>query len=284
MGRRRRPLSDLYHSLLNATWGRLALLVAALYLGLNGLFGLAYWADRGGVENMRPGSYGDAFFFSVQTMATIGYGKMAPVSLFAHVVVTFEALLGLLTVAISTGLVFAKFSRPTARVLFSHVAVVAPRDGVPALMFRLANERGNQVVEANVRVTLARNERTSEGERVRRFHDLPLLRHSNPIFALTWTVISPITDRSPLHGMTPASLAEAQAEVIASLIGIDETSSQTVHARWSYVAREILWDMRFVDILSERPDGKRQVDYRVFHDVEPLPGARASVPSAPSAP
>jgi inward rectifier potassium channel len=284
VGRRRRPLSDLYHSLLNATWGRLALLVAALYLGLNGLFGLAYWADRGGVENMRPGSYGDAFFFSVQTMATIGYGKMAPVSLFAHVVVTFEALLGLLTVAISTGLVFAKFSRPTARVLFSHVAVVAPRDGVPALMFRLANERGNQVVEANVRVTLARNERTSEGERVRRFHDLPLLRHSNPIFALTWTVISPITDRSPLHGMTPASLAEAQAEVIASLIGIDETSSQTVHARWSYVAREILWDMRFVDILSERPDGKRQVDYRVFHDVEPLPGARASVPSAPSAP
>jgi inward rectifier potassium channel len=281
VGRRRRPLSDLYHSLLNATWGRLALLVAALYLGLNGLFGLAYWADRGGVENMRPGSYGDAFFFSVQTMATIGYGKMAPVSLFAHVVVTLEALLGLLTVAISTGLVFAKFSRPTARVLFSHVAVVAPRDGVPALMFRLANERGNQVVEANVRVTLARNERTSEGERVRRFHDLPLLRHSNPIFALTWTVISPITDRSPLHGMTPASLAEAQAEVIASLIGIDETSSQTVHARWSYVAREILWDMRFVDILSERPDGKRQVDYRVFHDVEPLPGARASVPSAP---
>jgi inward rectifier potassium channel len=165
---------------------------------------------------------------------------------------------------------FAKFSKPTARVLWSRVAVISEREGVPSLMVRMANERGNQIVEAQLRVVLARNEVTKEGERVRRFYDLPLVRDRTAIFALTWTAVHPITPQSPLAGMTPEALREAQAEIICSLMGIDETFSQTVHTRHSYVADELSWNSRFVDILTLNQEGKRTVDYTRFHDVQPV--------------
>ncbi len=260
--------ADLYHDLLASSWQRLLAILAAAFVAINTLFALAYLAVPGSIENARPGSLTDAFFFSVQTMGTIGYGKLTPATLYANVLVTVEVLVGLLGIALVTGLAFAKFSRPTARVLFSQRAVVAPYDTVPSLMFRMANERGNTIVEAQVHVVLARDETTAEGERMRRFHDLELARQRSALFALSWTAIHPITETSPLHGATPEALAAVDAEVIVSLLGFDEHFSQTVHARHRYRPADIAWNARFADILFA--DGRRRIDYTRFHEVVPL--------------
>jgi len=268
-GLERRWFRDLYHYLVIAPWPAVIFWIAAGFAAINAAFAAGYLLI-GGVANARPGSFSDAFFFSVQTMATIGYGKFAPRTLFAHILVTLETFVGLLGVAMTTGLTFAKFSRPTARVLFSRVAVVRPWNGIPSLMFRMANQRSNQIVEAHLHVVLARDETTAEGESIRRFHDLELTRRQNAIFALSWTAMHAITERSPLYGASSTSLAAAGAEIVVSLVGTDETFSQTVHARYSYVPDEIVWDARFVDIISQLPDGRRRIDYTRFHDVVPL--------------
>ena len=259
--------SDLYHFLLTSSWPRLLGLLTALYVASNTLFALAYLARPGSIGNARPGSFADAFFFSVQTMATIGYGNLVPRTAWANVLVTIEALFGLLGVAMVTGLMFAKFSRPTARVLFSRRAVVAPLDGLPTLMFRMANARGNSIVEAQVHVVLARNETTPEGESMRRFYDLELSRRQSALFTLSWTAIHPITARSPLHGETLTTLQAADAELIVSLLGFDDHFFQTVHARYQYRPEQVVWNARFVDILTPVPGGRPLVDYAHFHDV-----------------
>lgn len=270
IGLRRRPGRDLYHSLLTASWPKLFLLVVLAYLAVNAAFALAYLALGDGIENARRGSFGDAFFFSVQTLATIGYGKMAPRTTAANVLVAAEALLGLLGLALVTGLTFAKFSRPTARVLFSRIAVVTPYDGVPSLLFRLANERASQIVDAHLEVTIVRTELTAEGERVRRMHDLPLRRNRSAFFALTWTAVHPIGASSPLRGATPESMARTGTDVVISLTGFDESLAQTVHARHVYRPSEVVFGARFRDVLSSLPDGTGSIDYRRFHEVEPL--------------
>lgn len=271
VGGRRAPMSDLYHRLMDMSWGRLLAFTALGYLTVNTLFALAYLAGGDCIENAAPGSFRDAFFFSVQTMATIGYGKLVPRTSYANVMVAFEALCGIVATAMGTGLMFAKFARPTARVLFSRVVAVASRDGVRSVMFRMANERGNQIVEATLRLVLSRNEVTSEGEAVRRFYDLALSRDRNAVFALSWTAIHPITRESPLYGETVESLIESDAMLIVSLMGIDETSAQTVHARHVYGPEEMRWDERFVDILDRDESGRRRIDYRRFHDTKPQP-------------
>jgi inward rectifier potassium channel len=260
-------VGDLYHFLLITSWLRLLALFVLSYLAANAVFAGLYVLGGDSIEGARPGSFADAFFFSVQTMATIGYGKMVPRTLWAHTLVTVESFVGLMGLALATGMIFAKFSRPTARVLFSRHAVITTRDGVPCLMFRMANQRGNQIVEARIHVVLARNETTLEGESLRRLYDLEMMRAQNALFALSWTAIHPLIEDSPLHRATPESLAADEAEIIVSLTGLDETFSQTVHARHSYVADEIAWGARFVDILSRTPDGRRRVDYTRFHDV-----------------
>ena len=259
--------TDLYHLLLVSSWPRLMSIFVIGYVAANCVFAELYLLGADSIEGARRDSFADAFFFSVQTMATIGYGKLVPRTLWANALVTVETFVGLLGLAMVTGLVFAKFSRPTARVLFSRVAVITRRDGIPCLMFRMANQRGNQIVEARVHAVFARNETTVEGEPLRRLHDLRLLRDQNALFALTWTAVHPITEDSPLYRATAASLAADEVELIVSLTGLDETFSQTVHARHSYIADEIAWGARFVDILSRLPDGRRQVDYSRFHDI-----------------
>jgi len=272
---RRAILGDLYHLLLTSSWPRLLTLLAAAYVAMNALFAVGYVLEPDALENARPGSFADAFFFSVQTMATIGYGRMVPRTLLANVLVTLETLTGLLGLAMVTGLVFAKFSRPTARVLFSRVAVIGRRDGLRAFMFRMANERGNNIAEAQVHVALARQEVTVEGESVRRFYDLELVRRLNPIFPNTWTVVHPITESSPLHGATPASVETDEARIVVSVIGLDESYSQTVHARHSYAPADIVWNARFADVVVREPEGDVRIDYSRFHDVVPLEPATA---------
>jgi inward rectifier potassium channel len=264
----RPPFSDLYFYLTTVSWPALLLIVLALFGFINCLFALGYVLD-GGVANARPGSFTDAFFFSVQTMATIGYGVMAPRSFLSNVLVSIEAMSGLIALAVVTGLVFARFSRPTALVRFSRVAVISPRDGVPSLMFRAVNQRSNRIVEAQIHVVLSRWETTKEGESMRRFYDLALSRARNALFSLSWTVIHPIVEGSPLFRETAASFKASRSLIIASLVGMDESFLQNVHVRYVWTADEIVWGMRFVHVLEELPDGSFSIDYSRFDDVVP---------------
>ena len=270
IGMSRSPWQDVYHRLITLSWIRFLGLVGSLYLATNTLFALLYLADRHGIANAEPGNFWDVFFFSVQTIGTLGYGSMYPRTFYTNWVVTLETFIGILWNAVVTGLMFARFSRPTARVLFSQIATIAPYNGVLTLMFRVANERDNQIVEAQLKLALVRDEVTSEGEAVRRFHDLKLVRSQTPIFALTWTVMHQIDETSLLYGQTPESLTASATEIIVTLMGLDATLSQTIHARHSYIAGEIVWNMRFVDIIVRLPDGKRAVDYTQFHKVIPF--------------
>jgi inward rectifier potassium channel len=202
----------------------------------------------------------------VETIATIGYGVMSPATLYANLVMTIESSVGILFAALTTGLIFARFSRPTARVMFSRVAVVGPHNGTPTLTVRMANQRRNQMLAAEVVMTLVRDERTTEGILLRRFYDMKLVRDRSPIFAMTFTAMHEIDELSPLSGSTPEMLAELNAELVISTSGIDETLVQPVHARTSYLPHEILWDHRFADIMGYTEDGRRAIDYSRFHD------------------
>ncbi|NES25256.1 MAG: ATP-sensitive inward rectifier potassium channel 10 [Symploca sp. SIO3E6] len=259
---------DPYHLLLTLNWFWFFVAIAVFYLIINTVFALLYLAGGDCLENARPGSFADAFFFSVQTMASIGYGVMHPSTKYADIVVTIEALVGLMALAMSTGLMFARFALPTAKVLFSNVAVITPYNGVPTLMFRAANKRRNRILEAQVRVSLLRDEVTQEGEFMRRFYDLQLVRSQTPSFSLTWTIMHHIDENSPLYGATLESLIAVNSELVVTLTGLDETVSQTIHARHSYIESEILWNQRFVHIFSRNRHGGWLINYNHFHDVE----------------
>jgi inward rectifier potassium channel len=260
---------DLYHVLIRMEWINFIIVITCGYLITNALFALAYLCGGNGIENAKPGSFFDAFFFSVQTMASIGYGAMYPKTYYANFLVTIEALLGLLGLAMATGLMFARISLPKARVIFTNVAVITPYDGIQSLIFRVANERQNWILEAQIRVTLVRTEISKEGSIMRRFYDIPLVRNNSPVFALSWMVMHQIDETSPLSGMSLEKMLDDEVEILVTLTGIDETLSQTIHARHSFIAEEILWDMKFVDIISKQRDGKRCIDYSRFHDVIP---------------
>jgi len=269
-GHRKYLIGDMYIRLIAAPWKKLLVAIVLFYLCSNTLFALGYLLIGDGIENARPGSLADAFFFSVDTMSTIGYGNMAPRGLAANFLVTLQVLTAFIFFAVVTGLVFSKFSRPTARVMFSNVAVICPYDGVPHLMLRLANERGNRIVDANIHLTLLRKETSLEGQQMRRFHDLSLVRTRLPILQLSWTVMHRIDEHSPLHHVTQQSLRDVDAEIIVSLTGVDETLMQTIHARFSYIADDILCNSTFVDIIDRSQDGRLDVNYTLFHDVRKL--------------
>jgi inward rectifier potassium channel len=258
--------TDFYLSLLTCSWPMLLLQIAGAFFAVNALFAVGYQIDRG-IENAH--SFADYYFFSVETMATVGYGKLVPATLVSHILMSIEALFGLVGLALVTGLVFAKFSRPTARVRFSHYAVISPFDGVPSLMFRMANVRTNQIVEAQMHVVFSRIERTVEGQQMRRFYDLQLVRNRNAIFAYSWTAIHQIVPGSPLYGATPKSLADSNAWIVVSVTGLDETFAQTVHARKYYISDELRWGARLVDIVVQGEDGNSIMDFANFDEIEP---------------
>ncbi|HEY2747812.1 MAG TPA: ion channel [Polyangia bacterium] len=265
---RRVPLADLYHNLIDRSWLRLLGLLFSLYLLSNVVFAALY--RLGGDCVAGATRFSDLFFFSVQTLSTIGYGTMTPKTSYAHVLVTFQAFAGTLFVAVVTGLVFAKFSRPTARVMWSRNVVLIERGGKRLLQFRMANERANQIVEAQLRVAIAYNEVAPDGERMRRFHDLKLQRDRNVIFVLTWTAVHEIDEHSPLHGMSREQMKAKTLQLICSLIGLDETFSQQVHARHAYTPDDFVSDMRFADIIGTDETGVRYVDYERFDVLVPM--------------
>jgi inward rectifier potassium channel len=268
IGAPRATLRDFYHLFLRAPWSLALSAIVASYLALNAIFATAYlWA--GGVANSRPGSFFDAFCFSIQTMGTIGYGAMFPTGTPANVLMIVESVTSLIVSAVATGLVFAKFSRSTARIAFSETAVIGPMDGVPTLMMRVGNERGNLILEATIRVSLLRTEITREGVTFYRMYYLQLTRERSPAMNRSWTVLHPVIKGSPLFGATPESVERDEVEIVVSVVGIDDTSMQPVHARHRYYQNEIVWGARHADILSEQPDGTLIVDMRLFHKIVP---------------
>jgi inward rectifier potassium channel len=259
---------DIYHFVLGRTWPQFFLLVSLVFVVTNMLFAWLFLAEPGAIANVRPGSFEDAFYFSVQTLATIGYGGMYPASRYGHAIVAVEAIVGILMVALITGITFTRFARPSARVLFSDKVVISPRDGVPHVMFRMANWRRNRIVEARLGVTLLVTERTREGDVMRRQIDLPLQRDKTNVFFLTWTAMHVVDERSPFFGPDALDRLRAQqAEIYLALTGLDETIGQTIHVRKQYLLDDLVPHARFADVLSTHPDGRRVIDYRKFHDV-----------------
>jgi inward rectifier potassium channel len=267
------PLRDAYHLVLRMSWGLLLSTIAGIVLILNLAFALLY-VVIGGVAGMAPGSLRDAFFFSVQTMGTIGYGAMYPVSNAANTVVTVESVAGLFVTALVTGVVFARFSQSSGQLIFSDNAVISPMNGIPTLAFRVGNDRASTVFEARVHASLIRTEKTQEGITFYRLIDLPLARNSSMALARSWTVMHTIDDKSPLFGTTPEACTNAEMELVITVVGTDDTSLQPVHGRARYLATDIVWGARLADVLSELPDGRIQLDVREFDRIvatEPTP-------------
>jgi inward rectifier potassium channel len=266
---------DWYHLMLRAPWWFDVLAISACFLLVNVLFALAYLAT-GGIVGVHADSFGDLFFFSVQTMSTVGYGSMYPSTTLAHVLTTAESITGVFVVALVTGIVFSKFSVIRARVKFASSAVIAPMDGIPTLMFRLGNERASRVIDARIRVVLTRTEKTREGVVMYRMYDLGLEREWAPALSRSWTVMHRVTEASPLHGQTPELLKSNDVELTLTLAGIDETSGQLLHAARTYVDAEIRWGARHADMLSELPNGMI-LDVTKFDELAPT-GATDAFP------
>jgi inward rectifier potassium channel len=266
-------LQDLYHYLMTVTWPQLFAAIAAFFLVFDFLFGCLYYLAPGSVANLSPPGFAGAFFFSVETLATVGYGEMHPSSLYGHIVSMIEVFVGLMMLALVTGLMFARFSRPRARFLFARRAVIRPVDGRLTLMFRAANARQNVVQEASAKLRMIRDEVTREGLQLRRITDLKLVREHHPAFFVGWTIMHVIDDSSPLSGQTEESLRLSGASFVLSLSGTDETTGHTLMARGEYPGGAILWNKAFRDVLDVTEEGVVLFDYTRFHEVEDLPKA-----------
>ncbi len=263
VGLEKNELHDLYHRLLSGSLLGLLVFVLAGYFAVNICFGVLYTlCGHGAIQGVGGEGFEfffENFFFSVQTLSTIGYGRVAPVSFAANVIATFEAFCGMLLIAIGSGLLFARFSRPTARVVFSKNALINLQDGERCLVFRMANCRLNQIVEAQIGLTLVQDEVTTEGERYRNFHELELERSRTPAFVMSLTGLHPINQKSPLFGKTLEQMKAVKTEIIATVTGTDDTFNQAIHARFSYTPEEILEGYTFEDMLIRREDGILEV-------------------------
>lgn len=265
---------DLYHTALTMRWPTFFASLGTLFLILNAVFACLYQLGRAPIANQFPHGFGGAFFFSVETLATVGYGDMHPQTIYAHIVATFEIFVGMSGIALATGLVFARFSRPRAKIMFAREVVVHPIDGHTTLMVRAANARQNVIAEAGAKLRLMRVETSSDGYTARRIYDLKLVRDHHPIFMLGWNLMHIIDESSPLYGETSESLARQHASLLAMIEGSDESTAQTMQARHTWSDSQIHWQHRYVDLLYE-VDGVSHMDYSYFHDIEPYDGPPA---------
>jgi inward rectifier potassium channel len=261
---------DLYHLILTLTWPQFAGLILGIYLCTNLLFAGLYLLAGNCIAELQPGSFSDHFFFSVETLATVGYGHAYPATLYGHCVATLEILVGLFGLAVLTGLIFVRFSRPTARIMFSNVAVVAPFNGTPALMLRLANLRHHAMVEAEFRLLFMRSELTKEGEDIRRFYPLRLEFDRLISFPAALTVRHVIDETSPLHGLTAQDLKLTDSRMLASVVCIDPVIQAPVQTQTEYVHEQIEWNRQFAEIYMEDARGRYTVDYSKFDETVEL--------------
>lgn len=266
----RRIWQDLYHLFMTASWPALFGSFATFFLLLNLAFAALYSVQPPGIANLNPPGYWGRFFFSVETLATVGYGDMHPQRLYTHIVAAFEIFVGMMSVGLTAGMMFSRFSRPFARFLFADHAVIRPVDGQPTLVLRAANARQNIIMEAQAQLRLIREEHTLEHIPIRRIYDLPLRRSQHPIFLFGWTLLHVIDAHSPLYGQSTQSLAASRANLLLTVSGTDETTGQTLMARKQYPAEALRWNYTFADILTVSADGIDRFDYTKFHQIEPL--------------
>jgi inward rectifier potassium channel len=268
VGLRRRPLKDLYHWIVTGSWWRLLAVYGLVYFATEGLFAAVDFAI--GDYPATRGAFATALVEALRAPVEGGDVTVALRTMLAGVVASVEGFIRWLEVAIGAGIILNKFSLLRARIIFSRVAVIAPGDGGPALMFRMANERVSNIIDAKVNALLVWNEKDERGDLVRRAHDLPLARGGSALFTHAWTASHPIDRESPLHGCDETALQLAEAEVIVSLSGYDEALTRVMYARHVYPAEQVLWSHRFREIVKALPDGRRRIDYRRFHEAEPV--------------
>ena len=272
---------NLYQALLSVSWLQFNLILVGLYLLINVLFAGLYFlcgADAlTGLQGMPPWQrFLEAFFFSAHTLTTVGFGHIAPQNLAANLLVVVEAFIGLSGFAVAAALLFARFSRPTAKILFSNKAVIGPYHGANSFSFRIANGSPNELIEVEVRILLCMTR--SRGEvRTRQFHDLSLERHKISFFPMEWTVAHPVSEKSPLFTVSPQELRKRDAEFLVLINAVDDRSSQVVHARSSYKWNEVVWGARFRDMYRDRRGGQMSIDLKRIHDIQ-----QVDTPVAPS--
>jgi len=258
--------ADISHRCMTASWPAFIAGAALVFLVFNAVFALFYWIGDQPISNVPGGAYIDYLYFSIETLSTAGYGDMHPQTHYGHFIATVELFTGIFSMSVMTGLVFARFSRPNARLLFANNPVISCHEGLPTLMVRFANERHNIIGNANARLWMFKNVVTAEGHRIRRFDELPLLRNESPALALSWTLFHVLDEKSPLYGLTAEDFDAADISLAVVVSGYDVVAAQTVHARKSYQHPEIRFGHRYVDVVSTAQDGRVRIDYGRFHD------------------
>ncbi len=262
---------DSYHWVLSLSWPRFALFLFASYIVINLIFATLYVLGRNSIADLTPGSYPEAFFFSVETLATVGYGHNFPATTYGHIIVTIEIFLGMIWLAVITGLIFVRFARPTARILFSNRLVIGAHDGRLSLMFRVANLRHTSMAEAEFRMLYSRDERVAEGEDIRRFYELKVYPKRMISFPAALTIRHTIDETSPLYGITPERLLKEDAFFVASTVAFELVMAASVQSMQDYATEDIHFGERFVDVYETLEDGRLTVDYGRLHETEPVP-------------
>jgi inward rectifier potassium channel len=259
--------TDLYHRSMMVYWPVFFGTAAAIFIVLNIVFAALFYLGHDPIANVAKDLPLSLFYFSIETLATVGYGDMHPQTDYGHFIATVEIFTGMCFLAVMTGLIFARFSRPRARFIFAKHPVVTMQQGQPTLMIRVANARNNTISQATARLWLFRMEKMTEGHQLRRYHELKLDRREHPMFSLSWTVFHAIDEASPLYGMAADDLATLDVAFALNVSGVDDNSAQQLYARQLYSYRDIRWNHRYQDITSVSAEGRLLIDYGQFHEI-----------------
>ena len=262
--------ADISHRCMTASWPAFIGGAALVFIAFNAVFALFYWIGNQPIANVPGGAYIDYLYFSIETLSTAGYGDMHPRTHYGHFIATVELFTGIFSMSLMTGLIFARFSRPNARLLFADHPVISDNEGKPTLMIRLVNERHNIIGNATAKLWLLRNEVSLEGQTFRRFYQLPLVKNEHPALALSWTLYHVLDEASLLYGLNADDLDASDVSLVVVVSGYDDVAAQTVHARRIYGHSDILFGQHYADILDTSEDGRLKIDYSRFH--ETLPG------------
>ena len=258
--------ADISHRCMTASWPAFIGGAALIFIAFNAVFAVFYWIGDQPISNVPDRAYIDYLYFSIETLSTAGYGDMHPQTHYGHFIATVELFTGIFSMSLMTGLIFARFSRPNARLLFADHPVISSHEGEPTLMVRLANERHNIIGNATAKLWLLRNVVSKEGQSLRRFFELPLVRNEHPALALSWTLYHVLDEKSPLYGLDENDYGAFNVSLVVVVTGYDVVAAQTIHARRSYDHTDIRFGQRYADILDTSQDGRLRIDYGKFHE------------------
>jgi inward rectifier potassium channel len=258
--------ADISHRSMTASWPAFIGGAALVFVAFNAVFALFYWIGNEPISNVPGGAYIDYLYFSIETLSTAGYGDMHPQTHYGHFIATVELFTGVFSMSLMTGLIFARFSRPNARLLFADYPVISSHEGKRTLMVRFANERHNIIGNATARLWMLKNVVTMEGRPLRRFYELPLIRNEHPALALSWTLYHVVDEESPLYGLNADDLDASKVSLLVVVSGYDVVAAQIVHARKSYDHSDIRFGQRYADIIGTSEDGRIRINYGRFHE------------------